>query len=156
MALSIQQAAAASADAEFAAEPSTVIIIGTSPLASVGTPLDEVPANIQTGTAKELSDQHALNLGEFMDANLGSVNASNSVGNPYQMDISYRGFTASPILGTAIGMSVFMDGVRVNEPFGDIINWDLIPINAIASVNLIPGSNPLFGLNTLDWAKPAH
>ncbi len=133
-------------------EPSSVVIIGTSPLASVGTPINEVPANIQTGTAKEIREQHALNLGEFMDANLGSVNASNSVGNPYQMDISYRGFTASPILGTAIGMSVFLDGVRVNEPFGDIVNWDLIPTNAISSINLIPGSNPLFGLNTLGGA----
>ena len=133
-------------------EPLSVVIVGTSPLASIGTPLNQVPANIQIGTAKEISQQQALNLGEFMDANLGSVNASNSVGNPYQMDISYRGFTASPILGTAVGMSVFMDGVRINEPFGDIVNWDLIPTNAIASVNLIPGSNPLFGLNTLGGA----
>jgi len=152
LALCTQQAVAATDLTAELSEPSSVIIIGTSPLASVGTPLNEVPANIQSGTGKEIRDQHALNLGEFMDTNLGSVNASNSVGNPYQMDISYRGFTASPILGTAIGMSVFVDGVRVNEPFGDIVNWDLIPTNAIAGINLIPGSNPLFGLNTLGGA----
>ena len=122
-----------------------VIVVGTAPLASLGTPLRQVPANVQVATGKQISQQASLNLGEFMDNNLGSVNSSNSAGNPYQMDISYRGFTASPILGTAIGLSVFLDGVRVNEPFGDIVNWDLIPANAIASVNLIPGSNPLFG-----------
>jgi len=129
-----------------------VVVVATAPLASLGTPLSQVPSNVQIATSKQIGQQESLNLGEFMDSNLGSVNASNSVGNPYQMDISYRGFTASPILGTAIGLSVFFDGVRVNEPFGDIVNWDLIPANAIASVNLIPGSNPLFGLNTLGGA----
>jgi outer membrane receptor protein involved in Fe transport len=49
-------------------------------------------------------------------------------------------------------LSVFQDGVRVNEPFGDTVNWDLIPMNAIAGMNLMPGSNPIFGLNTLGGA----
>ena len=44
----------------------------------------------------------------------------------------------------------------MNEPFGDIVNWDLIPTNAIANINLIPGSNPLFGLNTLGGALAVH
>jgi outer membrane receptor protein involved in Fe transport len=64
----------------------------------------------------------------------------------------FRGFTASPLLGTPQGLSIFQDGVRVNEPFGDAVNWDLIPMNAIAGMNLMPGSNPLFGLNTLGGA----
>jgi iron complex outermembrane recepter protein len=51
---------------------------------------------------------------------------------------------------------VYMDGVRVNEAFGDIVNWDLIPANAIANINLMPGSNPLFGLNTLGGALAVH
>ena len=138
--------------ADTAFELQTMEVVGTAPLTSIGTPLNEVPANVQIINSKQISQQHSLNLGELMDNNLGSVNASNSVGNPFQMDISYRGFTASPILGTAIGLSVFMDGVRINEPFGDIVNWDLIPTNAIANINLIPGSNPLFGLNTLGGA----
>ena len=130
----------------------TVLVVGASPLTSIGTPLNAIPANVQIGTSRQIGQQESLNLGEFLDNNLGSINSSNSVGNPYQMDISYRGFTASPILGTAIGLSVFLDGVRINEPFGDIVNWDLIPANAIANINLIPGSNPLFGLNTLGGA----
>jgi outer membrane receptor protein involved in Fe transport len=64
----------------------------------------------------------------------------------------FRGFTASPLLGTPQGLSIFQDGVRVNEPFGDAVNWDLIPMNAIAGMNLMPGSNPVFGLNTLGGA----
>ena len=73
-------------------------------------------------------------------------------GNPFQPDLNYRGYTASPLLGTPQGLSVYMDGVRLNQPFGDVVSWDLIPRQAIASMTLMPGSNPLFGLNTLGGA----
>jgi outer membrane receptor protein involved in Fe transport len=68
------------------------------------------------------------------------------------MDVTYRGFTASPQLGTSQGLSVFLDGIRVNEPFGDVVNWDMIPMNALNSLDVFPGSNPLFGLGTLGGA----
>ena len=45
-----------------------------------------------------------------------------------------------------------MDGVRLNQPFGDVVSWDLIPRLAISSTTMMPGSNPLFGLNTLGGA----
>ena len=74
-------------------------------------------------------------------------------GNPFQPDVNYRGYTASPLLGTPQGLSVYMDGVRLNQPFGDIVSWDLDSADAaIASTTLMPGSNPLFGLNTLGGA----
>jgi outer membrane receptor protein involved in Fe transport len=87
-----------------------------------------------------------------MNNNLTGVSINETQNNPYQPDILFRGFTASPLLGTPQGLSVFQDGVRVNEPFGDTVNWDLIPMNAIAGMNLMPGSNPIFGLNTLGGA----
>ena len=83
-----------------------------------------------------------------------SLNAAQ--GNPWQPDVSFRGFTASPLLGLPQGLSVFQDGVRINEPFGDVVNWDLLPAAAIASLQLIPGSNPGFGLNTLGGALSIH
>lgn len=137
-------------------ELQNIDVVGTTPLPSIGTPINQVPANVQTGSSKELSQQESLDLSEYLDNNLGSVNTSNTVANPYQADVSFRGFTASPLLGTPQGLSVYMDGVRVNEAFGDIVNWDLIPANAIANINLIPGSNPLFGLNTLGGALAVH
>ncbi len=139
-----------------ALEAETVEVVSTTPLPSMGTPIDQVPANVQAASSKAIAEQHNLDVSEFIDANLGSVSISNTVANPYQADVSFRGFTASPLLGTPQGLSVFMDGVRVNEPFGDIVNWDLIPANAIANINLIPGSNPLFGLNTLGGALSVH
>lgn len=139
-----------------ALESARVEVVGTTPLASMGVPVDQVPAAVQVSSSKTIDEQRSLDLSELLDSNLGSVTTNNTVANPYQADVIYRGFTASPLLGTPQGLSVFLDGVRVNEPFGDIVNWDLIPSNAIANINLIPGSNPLFGLNTLGGALSIH
>lgn len=148
--------AAFSANKAEVLETENVEVVGTTPLPSVGTPINQVPSNVQTGSSKDIQQQKSLDLSEYLDNNLGSVSTSNSVANPYQADVSFRGFTASPLLGTPQGLSVFLDGVRVNEPFGDVVNWDIIPANAIANINLIPGSNPLFGLNTLGGALAVH
>ncbi len=139
-----------------ALELETIEVVGTMPIPGIGVPINQVPANVQAASGKSINEQKSLNVAEFMDNNLGSVTINDTVGNPYQPDVTYRGFAASPLLGTPQGMSVFLDGVRVNEPFGDIVNWDLIPSNAIANINLIPGSNPLFGLNTLGGALSVH
>jgi hypothetical protein len=73
-------------------------------------------------------------------------------GNPLQPDINYRGYTASPLLGTPQGLSVYLDGIRLNQPFGDVVSWDLIPRAAIRTLVLVPGTNPVFGLNSLGGA----
>ncbi len=137
-------------------ELETVEVVGTMPIPGIGVPINQVPANVQAASGKSINEQKSLNVAQFMDNNLGSVAVNDTVGNPYQSDVMYRGFAASPLLGTPQGLSVFLDGVRVNEPFGDIVNWDLIPANAVANINLIPGSNPLFGLNTLGGALSVH
>ena len=127
-------------------------VIGTTPLRGTGTPLPEVPGNVQSFSGRDLGRQRPADLADFLDANANSVTVSSPSGNPFQSDVAFRGFTASPLLGTPQGLSVFVDGVRVNEMFGDIVNWDLIPVSAIAGIQLIPGSNPVFGLNTLGGA----
>ena len=139
------------AHAQATAEPQTlprVEIIGTTPLPGLGTPLRDVPANVQTFNGRDIARQRQGNLAEFLENNPTSVTVNAAQGNPYQLDISFRGFTASPLLGVPQGLSVFQDGVRINEPFGDVVNWDLLPQSAIAGIQIIPGSNPLFGLNT--------
>jgi outer membrane receptor protein involved in Fe transport len=133
-------------------EHQQVDVIGTSPLPGLGTPLRDVPANVQVFGSKDIQRQKQANLSEFLEQNPTSVTVNAAQGNPYQTDISFRGFTASPLLGTPQGLSVFQDGVRINEPFGDVVNWDLLPQSAIQSIQLIPGSNPAFGLNTLGGA----
>jgi len=113
---------------------------------------EQIPGNVQSITSKDIRESMATSLGDLMNSRLQSVNINDYQGNPFQMDITYRGFSASPQIGTPQGLSVFLDGVRVNEAFGDVVNWDLIPMNALSGMDIFPGSNPLFGLNTLGGA----
>lgn len=129
-----------------------VEVVSTTPLPGIGLPIEQVPAAVQVVKGEALEEQKSLSIADYMNNNLLGVSVNETQNNPYQPDILFRGFTASPLLGTPQGLSVFQDGVRVNEPFGDAVNWDLIPVNAIAGINLIPGSNPVFGLNTLGGA----
>lgn len=135
---------------------STVVVVGTTLLPGLGTAMREVPANVQVFTEKDLAGQGQSNLAEFLEQNSTSVTVNAAQGNPFQPDVSFRGFTASPLLGVPQGLSVFQDGVRINEPFGDVVNWDLVPQSAISSIQLIPGSNPAFGLNTLGGALAVY
>jgi len=127
-------------------------IISTTPLPSLGLPIEQIPSNVQTVKAPEIARQQSLGLADYLSDNIAGVNVNDTQNNPFQPDVNYHGFTASPLLGTPQGLSVYQDGVRVNEPFGDVVNWDLIPKNAIAGITLMPGSNPVFGLNTLGGA----
>src|SRR5690606_29177323 len=123
-----------------------------SPLSGLNLAREQIPGNLQSITADEIRDAKAISLPSLLNSKLQSVNVNDYQGNPFQMDVTYRGFTAGPQLGTPQGLSVFFDGIRVNEPFGDVVNWDMIPLNALASVDMFAGSNPIFGQNTLGGA----
>lgn len=135
-----------------AIELGKIEVISITPLPGIGATIDQVPANVQSVNAKDLAKQHTLELSDYINNNLGSVTVTEGQSNPYMADVNFRGFTASPLAGAPQGLSVFQDGVRINEPFGDTVNWGLIPQSAISSINLMPGSNPVFGLNTLGGA----
>ena len=128
-----------------------VIVIGNAPLQGFGLPLNQIPSNVQTATGSDLQREQSMDVTDYINNNFSGVSVSESASNPLQNDIYYHGFTASPLLGTPEGLSVYVDGVRVNESFGDTVNWDLIPESAINTVSLISG-NPVFGLNTLGGA----
>ncbi|MBI3346709.1 MAG: TonB-dependent receptor [Burkholderiales bacterium] len=129
-----------------------VEVVGVSPVPGVDIPRDHIAAHVQTVRAADIERSQALDLSSFMNRRLGSVYLNEMQGNPLQPDVNFRGYTASPLLGSQQGLSLYLDGVRLNQPFGDVVSWDLIPKAAIASVTLNPGSNPLFGLNTLGGA----
>ncbi len=147
--------AAAAAGAQDPARPTelpAVIVIGTTPVPGIGTPLEHVPANVQVIRERDLREQPVPSVADHLgDARAGFA-ASTPGGNPFQPDVSFRGFLASPLFGAPQGLSVYLDGVRVNEGFGDVVNWDLIPRIAVSAITVIPGSNPAFGLNTLGGA----
>ncbi len=133
-------------------ESSRVDVVAATPLAGSNLSLQEMPGPVQTATGQDLNNSGSQNLSDFLNRRLNGVNINENQENPYQPDLNYRGYTASPLLGTPEGISVYMDGVRQNQPFGDVVSWDLIPRIAISDVTLVPGSNPLFGLNSLGGA----
>ena len=120
-------------------------------VAPYGTAVDPalVPANVQRALAEQLQRSQSLDLTDFLNRQFSSVSINHAQNNPLQPDFNFRGFTASPLLGLPQGLSVYQNGVRINDPFGDTINWDLIPVTAIDSVQMLAGAQPVFGLNTL-------
>jgi len=130
----------------------TLEVIGLTPTHGTGLPLAQTSTNVQVLQGDVLRRLQPLGVTDMLEKGLGSVHLSNLGSNPMQPDVSYRGFRGSPLLGLPQGIAVYQDGARINETFGDIVNWDVIPETAIATIELIPGSNPLFGLNTLGGA----
>jgi iron complex outermembrane receptor protein len=112
---------------------------------------DKVPSNVQTLSAAEFDPATAPSLLDALVRGLPGVALSDQTGNQFQLDLNYRGFTASPVIGTPQGLAVYQNGVRINEVFGDTVNWDFIPQNAINRMTLVP-SNPIYGLNAIGGA----
>ena len=108
--------------------------------------LDKIPSNVQTVGASAFDGTKAPDLLQSLDRALPGVSLSSQTGNDFQLDLNYRGFTASPVIGTPQGLAVYQNGVRINEVFGDVVNWDFIPQSAINQLTLVP-SNPVYGLN---------
>lgn len=129
-----------------------VEVISTTPLPGIGVPLFKIPANIQSASPKAINEQTGVSIADYMNNNMQGVTVTELGGNPWQPEINFRGYSSSPLLGNPQGLSTYIDGVRVNEPFGDLTLWDKIPSFAIGNMQVIPGSNPLFGLNTLGGA----
>ncbi len=133
-----------------AQETAPDIVVTATPLYDFGEGALPFPA--QTASDEQIEAAHATDITDYLKRMTGGVFVNDIQNNPLQPDINYRGFTASPLLGTPQGLSVYVDGVRVNQPFGDVVSWDLIPKSAIRSMTLVPGSNPLFGRNSLGGA----
>lgn len=129
-----------------------IVVVGITPDGSARQSLQELPFAVHSITSGELAQSDALDLSEYLNRRTASVNINSAQNNPLQADVQYRGFTASPMLGLPQGLSVFQNGVRINDPLGDAVHWDLLPQSAIGRVDLMSGANPIFGLNTLGGA----
>jgi iron complex outermembrane recepter protein len=113
--------------------------------------INKIPGNVQVLSAADLTREGPASLTGALSSNLSSININDDLADPFQPDILYRGFEASPVLGTPQGLAVYQNGVRINEAFGDTVNWDLFPDIAIDQVELV-SSSPVYGLNALGGA----
>lgn len=127
-------------------------VIASTPVGSGNLQRYQVPANVQTATADDLEAMQSLDITDYLNRKFASVNLNSAQNNPLQPDLQYRGFTASPLLGLAQGISIYQNGFRINDPIGDSVAWDLLPESAIDRMDLVSGANPLYGLNSLGGA----
>lgn len=157
--LAVRSPACAQSEAEPAASPTaspatpqivlpTVEIVAASPLLGSGVDEAKVPAETTVLTSGDISRTGTPNMLGALNETAPGVQLSDTAGNPFQPAVIYHGFQASPLQGNAQGIAVYVNGARFNQPFGDTVEWDLIPDIAIDRLNL-EGSNPVFGLNAL-------
>ncbi|MEA2881965.1 MAG: iron complex outerrane recepter protein, partial [Bradyrhizobium sp.] len=126
-------------------------VIANTPLSGSGVDRDKIPSTTWSVDASDLQRTASPNVTDTLFQRIPGVTLSDPNGNSAQQEIRYRGFAASPTQGTPQGLAVYMNGVRINESFGDTVNWDLIPTNAIQRADVLTG-NPVFGLNALGGA----
>lgn len=128
-----------------------ITVVGVSPLPGAGVDIDKLPGNTQTLSGDDLAPGGVPDVIGALNNRLASISLGDNLDDAFQPDILLRGFEASPVLGTPQGVAVYQNGVRINEAFGDTVNWDLIPSIAIHRVDVM-GANPVFGLNALGGA----
>ena len=126
-------------------------VFSTTPLSGTGVDVDKVPAAVTTIDSKQISQAKSPSVVKALQVSTPSADVEDVAGNPFQSDFFFRGFDASPVSGTPQGLAVYQNGVRINEAFGDTVNWDLIPTVAVKSIDVI-SNNPAFGLNALGGA----
>lgn len=129
----------------------TIEVVGNTPLPGSEIERDKIPSNVQTIPSSNFDHSVGSSLVDAMTRALPGVARGDTTGNPFQPDFDYRGFTASPVPGTPQGLAVYQNGTRINETFGDTVNWDFIPEMAVNRMTLSP-NNPVYGLNALGGA----
>lgn len=130
----------------------TIDVTTVAPLPGIGVDVNILPSNVQVIKMDEVSEQPGISFADYLVNNAPAVTLNEVGGNPWQPEIRFRGYTAGSILGNEQGISVYLDGVRQNQPFSDVVLWDTLPQFAFSGSQVVPGSNPIYGLNTLGGA----
>ena len=91
-----------------------VEVIETTPLPGLDLKPEQMPAPVQTAVGADIEASGALDVSDFLNRRFNGVFVNEMQGNPFQPDLNYRGYTASPLLGHAAG-SVDLHGRRAAE-----------------------------------------
>jgi len=130
---------------------SPLTVVAPTPLAGPGVDADKLPGSTESLDAADLRRAGSLAVTDALEQRTPGLSLSDTQGNGFARNLNYRGFQASPLQGTPQGLAVYMGGVRLNEGFGDTVNWDLVPEVAVGRIDLFTG-DPAFGLNALGGA----
>jgi len=120
------------------------VVVGATRLPDVSFDYSRVPANVTVITAEEIKRTGAATVQEVLSLQPGVV-LFDEIGNRFQPTVDFRGFNGAP----TTGVTVVVDGVRVNEPDLNQVNYDLIPLEDIERIEIIPGASAIFGKNAL-------
>src|SRR3989440_227447 len=126
-----------------------ITVLGPARLLESRTSADGL--TVQVIDAREIRASGARTFQEALHR-IPGIHLADEQGNIRQEDLSLRGFSASPVTGVRQGISVFVDGVRVNEPAAEEVSFELIPLADIERIEIIRGPNAIFGRNTLGGA----
>jgi len=129
----------------------TFDVVATTPLGGGQIPVSQSPFAVWQTTSQDSQTFNDTTLPDTLGRATPGVTVGNVSGNDFQPDLFYRGFDATAVTGTPQGLAVYQNGTRINEAFGDVVNWDLIPQIAIDKTTVI-AANPIFGLNALGGA----
>ncbi len=144
-------AAVAPAPSEPAAATTAQTLVKMSPVGGSEIAIEKVPGGVSTVSASDIARDGSGIIENTLESRVPGIIVTDLQGNEFQTDIQYRGFESSPLNGVPQGLAVYQNGVRINEAFGDIVNWDFLPSIAIDNVTVMSG-NPVFGLNALGGA----
>jgi outer membrane receptor protein involved in Fe transport len=125
-----------------------VTVVAPTPLLGSGVDRSKVPSQTQVLTDQDVTLQGPPDYLNALKDIAQGVHMDSAAGGPFQPNLFYHGFQASPLQGTPEGLAVYLNGVRFNQAFGDTVHFDIIPDIAIDTMNL-EGANPVFGLNAL-------
>jgi iron complex outermembrane recepter protein len=152
----VQQAQPAAAPAAVQTEQAPVATslatgIKMSPIGGSEIPLVKVPGSVGRATQEDIQRTGATGVQDVLQTSVAGVIVTDLQGNGFQTNVQYRGFESSPVNGVPQGLAIYQNGVRINESFGDIVNWDFLPSNAINDISVV-ANNPVFGLNAIGGA----
>tara|TARA_B100000035_G_scaffold314482_1_gene330895 strand:- start:5245 stop:7791 length:2547 start_codon:yes stop_codon:yes gene_type:complete len=151
LSLAVLSALAYTAHAE-ELETSKINVYSPAPLPSIGLDQSIVPGSITVIKPEDVQQQSGVSLADYLNNNTQGISFNEVGGNPWQPEVFYRGYSAGSIAGNPQGLSIYVDGVRENQPFSDVVLWDTIPTWALSGAQVVGGSNPIYGLNTLGGA----
>ncbi len=129
-----------------------VNIISVTPVQGSGLSIDRVPGKIQTISREQIGKKKNLSITETLNRETTGISLFNLNSSPMQNDINFRGYVGGPLLGTAQSIAVYQNGMRINESFGEVVQWDLVPDFATHSMQIFTGGDPVFGQNAIGGA----
>ena len=133
------------------AQPEAPQQVKLSPIGDSAVPIAKVPSGVTSLSSADIKRDESVIPQDTLQQRVPGVIIGDLQGNQFQTNVQYRGFESSPVNGVAQGLAVYQNGVRINESFGDTVNWDFLPTIAINDLTVM-SSNPIFGLNAIGGA----